>query len=43
MTKPIGVSEYKILDKVPKQFKKALPSVEDIKKRILLDINIEDE
>jgi hypothetical protein len=43
MTKPIGVSEYKILDKVPKQFKKALPSLEDIKKRILLDINIEDE
>jgi predicted nuclease of restriction endonuclease-like (RecB) superfamily len=43
MTKPIGVSEYKILDKVPKQFKKALPSVEDIKKRILLDISIKDK
>jgi predicted nuclease of restriction endonuclease-like (RecB) superfamily len=39
MTKPIGVSEYKILNKVPKQYKKALPSVEDIKKRILLDMN----
>ncbi|MDR1901770.1 MAG: PDDEXK nuclease domain-containing protein [Treponema sp.] len=35
MTKPIGVSEYKILDKLPKKYKDALPSVDDIKTRIL--------
>jgi hypothetical protein len=37
MTKPIGVSEYKILDKLPKKYKDALPSVDDIKTRILGD------
>jgi predicted nuclease of restriction endonuclease-like (RecB) superfamily len=35
MTKPIGVSEYKISDKLPKKYKNALPSVDDIKNRIL--------
>jgi predicted nuclease of restriction endonuclease-like (RecB) superfamily len=32
--KPVGVSEYKILEKIPKQYKKALPSIDDIKNRI---------
>ncbi|GHV87860.1 hypothetical protein AGMMS50267_02200 [Spirochaetia bacterium] len=35
MTKPIGVSEYKVSDKLPKEYKDALPSVDDIKNRIL--------
>ncbi|GHV91574.1 hypothetical protein AGMMS50268_20770 [Spirochaetia bacterium] len=42
MTKPIGVSEYKTQSKVPKQYKKSLPSVEDIKKRILPDTGDEE-
>ena len=35
MTKPIGVSEYQITSHVPNEFKDALPSVEDIEKRIM--------
>jgi predicted nuclease of restriction endonuclease-like (RecB) superfamily len=35
MTKPIGVSEYKISKKLPGKYKDALPSVDDIKNRIL--------
>jgi len=35
--KPIGVSEYKLFEKLPKEYKDLLPSVEDIKKRIGLD------
>lgn len=34
MTKPIGVSEYKLLDYLPKEFENTLPSIEDIEKRI---------
>jgi hypothetical protein len=34
MTKPIGVSEYKVSGKLPKKYKDALPSVDDIKNRI---------
>jgi len=36
MTKPMGVSAYKIFEKLPKKYEKLLPSVEDIRKRIKL-------
>lgn len=34
MSKPIGVSEYKITSQLPETLEKQLPSVEDIQKRI---------
>lgn len=34
MSKPIGVSEYKITSRLPETLSKQLPSVEDIQKRI---------
>jgi hypothetical protein len=34
MSKPIGVSEYKITSSLPEDLSKQLPSVEDIQKRI---------
>ena len=34
MSKPIGISEYKITNSLPKELEKQLPSVEDIQKRI---------
>ena len=34
MSKPIGVSEYKITSRLPETLEKQLPSVEDIQKRI---------
>ena len=35
MSKPIGVSAYRITSCLPEEFKKQLPSVEDLQKRIL--------
>ena len=35
MTKPIGVSEYKIMNVLPKELQETLPSVEDIETRVL--------
>lgn len=35
MSKPIGVSAYRITSCLPKEFEKQLPSVEDLQKRIL--------
>lgn len=35
MTKPIGVSEYKLIDVLPEELQKMLPSVEDIETRVL--------
>jgi hypothetical protein len=35
LTKPIGVSEYKITKKLPKELVKKLPSEKDIKARVL--------
>ena len=35
MTKPIGVSEYKLIDVFPEELQKMLPSVEDIETRVL--------
>lgn len=34
MSKPIGVSEYKVTNSLPEDLSKQLPSVEDIQKRI---------
>ena len=34
ISKPIGVSEYKITSSLPDNLEKQLPSVEDIQKRI---------
>ena len=34
ISKPIGVSEYKITSSLPDDLEKQLPSVEDIQKRI---------
>jgi hypothetical protein len=35
MTKPIGVSEYKLMDVLPEDLQKTLPTVEDIESRVL--------
>lgn len=35
MTKPIGVSEYKLFNDVPKELQDTLPSIEDIESRII--------
>jgi len=37
ISKPIGVSAYKLLSKVPKELAQILPSAEDIKARIKMD------
>ena len=34
MTKPMGVSAYKITDRLPEELENQLPSVEDLQKRI---------
>ena len=34
MSKPIGVSEYKITSTLPEELERQLPSVEDLQKRI---------
>ena len=34
MSKPIGISEYKITNRLPEELERQLPSVEDIQKRI---------
>ncbi len=35
MSKPIGVSEYKLIDVLPEELQETLPSVEDIETRVL--------
>ena len=37
INKPIGVSEYKILSEIPEYLESALPSIEDIEKRLEID------
>ena len=37
MTKPMGVAEYKLIEKLPKDLSEILPSAEDIKTRIKLN------
>jgi hypothetical protein len=34
MSKPMGVSEYRVTDSLPAELEQQLPSVEDIQKRI---------
>ena len=41
MSKPIGVSEYKVTSELPEALSKQIPSVEDIQKHIKRDYNIE--
>jgi len=36
VTKPIGISEYRLLEKLPKEYEKVLPSIDDIRSRINL-------
>lgn len=40
MSKPIGVSEYRVTSSLPSELEKQLPSVEDIQKRIQLDLGV---
>ena len=42
ISKPIGVSEYKLSDFVPAEFLDTLPSAEDIEKRIKMEFDIDD-
>ena len=41
INRPIGVSEYKLVEKLPSALENALPSVEDIEKRIKAKYEIE--
>ena len=34
MTKPIGVSEYRLFDDVPKELQNTVPGLDDIESRI---------
>ena len=34
ISKPLGVAEYKLTDKLPKEFKTELPSIEEIEYQI---------
>jgi hypothetical protein len=43
MTKPIGVTEYKLSDFVPEEFAHTLPSVEDLEKRVKMRLDINDD
>ena len=40
--KPIGVSEYQLFEKLPKEYENVLPSVEDIEKRIGMQMDESD-
>ena len=37
-TKPIGISEYKLLEELPRKIKSALPSIEELEKELSKDI-----
>ena len=43
INKPIGVSEYRLSDFVPKEFADTLPSAEDIEKRIMNKYKIKED
>jgi predicted nuclease of restriction endonuclease-like (RecB) superfamily len=43
MTKPMGVSEYRLSDFVPEEFASTLPSAEDIEKRIKMRLDINND
>jgi hypothetical protein len=42
INKPIGVSEYKLSDFVPAEYIDTLPSAEDIEKRVMAQLDIND-
>ena len=42
INRPIGVSEYKLVEKLPSELENALPSVEDIEKRIKAKFEIKE-
>lgn len=42
MSKPIGVSEYRLTDAIPKELQSSLPSIEDFE-RELKELDVEDE
>ncbi|MCL2254144.1 MAG: PDDEXK nuclease domain-containing protein [Lachnospiraceae bacterium] len=39
VTKPIGVTEYKLLGTLPQEYEKSLPSIEDIRSRIAIEMD----
>lgn len=41
MTKPIGISEYKLMDVLPEELADKLPSIEDIESRVLKEYECE--
>ena len=41
--KPIGVSEYKLFDTLPKEYENVLPSAKDIETRIGMSIEEDEE
>ena len=43
LTKPIGITEYKIFDKLPKEYEKMLPSIDDIRMRIEMEMDTSEE
>jgi Uncharacterized conserved protein len=43
MNKPIGVSEYKLTEYLPKELENTLPSVEDIEKRIRMSYDVSEQ
>lgn len=34
MAKPIGVSEYKLMQEIPEELKSSLPSIEELEERL---------
>jgi len=42
LSKPMGISEYKLTGKIPKGYKNVLPTAEDIEKRVILSMKEED-
>jgi hypothetical protein len=43
INQPIGVSEYKLFEKLPEELAEKLPSAEDIEKRVKLEFDVNDE
>jgi len=43
LTKPIGITEYKIFETLPKEYENLLPSVDDIRTRIEVEMDIPEE
>ena len=37
MKKPIGISEYKLLESLPEEFKSSLPTVEELEQELMRD------